>query len=130
MDDYESCDALALAEQVSRRVISASELLELAIAQAARLNPSLNAIVTPLYDQARAAIAQGLPDGPFAGVPFLVKELVVSVAGSVSSAASRLLAGNMARTDSEIVARMRRAGLVIFGKTNSPEFGLSPTTES
>lgn len=130
MNDYESCDGLALAERLRQGEISAAELLEVAIAQAERLNPSLNAIVTPIYDEARASVSRGLPEGAFSGVPFLVKELVVSVAGTASTSGSRLLASNIARVDSEMVSRLRRGGLVIFGKTNSPEFGLSPTTES
>ncbi len=130
MDDYESCDGLALAERVRRREVSAAELLEAAISRTERLNQSLNAVVTPIYDAARLAISQGLPQGVFSGVPYLLKELVVSAAGTASTSGSRLLSANMAQVDSEIVSRMRRAGLVIFGKTNSPEFGLSPTTES
>jgi amidase len=130
MTDYEDHDGLGLAELVRDGAISARELLEAAIARIGSRDPELNAVVTPLYDAARAAIAAGLPEGPFSGVPFLVKELVASVAGSATTSASRLYQHNMPAADSEIVARMRRAGLVIAGKTNSPEFGLSPTTES
>jgi len=128
--DYESLDGLGLADLVRRREVSADELLDAALARLDARNPALNAVVTPLVDGARSAIAAGLADGPFRGVPFLVKELVASVAGSATSAASRLYRDNIATADSEIVARFRRAGLVIVGKTNSPEFGLSPTTES
>ena len=130
MNDYDAHDALGLADLVRRGEISPGELLEAALQRVERDNPTLNAVVTPLYDAARRAIANGLPDGPFKGVPFLVKELVASVAGAATTASSRLYAHNMATIDSEIVARFRRAGLVIAGKTNSPEFGLSPTTES
>jgi amidase len=128
--DYEAHDGLALAALVRRGEASESELLEAALARIDARNPALNAVVTPLADAARAAVAAGLPDGPFRGVPFLVKELVASVAGTATTSASRLYANAVATTDSEIVARMRRAGLVIVGKTNSPEFGLSPMTES
>ncbi len=130
MDDYEDHDGLGLAALVRARQVSAGELMDAALARIARHNPALGAVVTPLYDAARTSIARGLPAGPFEGVPFLVKELVASVAGAATTAASRLYAGNMATADSEIVARLRRAGLVILGKTNSPEFGLSPATES
>ncbi|MGH8796944.1 MAG: amidase [Caldimonas sp.] len=130
MNDYETYDGLGLAALVRSGQTSAGELLDAACARIERLNPRLNAVVTPLYDAARAAIAPGPPQGPFSGVPFLVKELVASVAGSATTAASRLYEHNIAAADSEIVARFRRAGLVIVGKTNSPEFGLSPTTES
>jgi len=128
--DYENHDGLGLAQLVKQGAVTPLELLEAALARIALHNPALNAVVTPLYDAARAEIARGLPAGPFQGVPFLVKELVASVAGAATTASSRLYANNMPAADSEIVARLRRAGLVIAGKTNSPEFGLSPVTES
>jgi amidase len=128
--DYAAHDALGLAALVQRGEVDASELLDAALARSDALHPTLNAVVTRLDDAARASIAAGLPAGPLRGVPFLVKELVASVAGAATTAASRLYAGNVAARDSEVVARYRRAGLVIFGKTNSPEFGLSPSTES
>ena len=129
-DDYQRYDGLGLAELVRTGETSAEDLLGAALARIEHVNPELNAVVTPLFDAARAAIAAGLPEGPFTGVPFLVKELVASVAGVATTAASRLYQHSMPAADSEIVARFRRAGLVIAGKTNSPEFGLSPTTES
>jgi len=130
MTDYEDHDGLDLARLVRRGELSAQELFEAALARIEAHNPALNAVVTPLFDAARAELARGLPAGPFQGVPFLVKELVASVAGAATTASSRLFAGQVAGADSEIVARMRRAGLLIVGKTNSPEFGLSPATES
>src|SRR5690606_105935 len=80
-------------------------------------------------DQAREAIGRGLPEGPFTGAPYLLKELVVSVADAPTTSASRLFAGNMPSGESELVTRCRRAGLVVLGKTNSSEFGLMPVTE-
>lgn len=130
MTDYEDLDGLGLAQRVRQGEVTPQELLDAALARIARHNPVLNAVVTPLYEAARAEIARGLPPGPFQGVPFLVKELVASVAGAATTASSRLYAHQMPAADSEIVARMRRAGLLIVGKTNSPEFGLSPATES
>src|SRR4051812_41055949 len=130
MPDYEGYDALGLADLVRRGETTPTELLDAALARLDARNPALNAVVTPLVEAARRDIAAGLPDGPFTGVPFLVKELVASVAGAATTAASRLYRNQVATADSEIVARFRRAGLVIAGKTNSPEFGLSPTTES
>ena len=128
--DYENHDGLALAALVRTGELSAAELLDAALQRIAAANGKLNAVVTPLYEQARAAVAAGLPAGPFEGVPFLVKELVASVAGVPTTSASRLYAHNIPAADSEVVARFRRAGLLIVGKTNSPEFGLSPMTES
>lgn len=130
MNSYEQYDGLGLARLVRQGEVTARELLEAALARIGAHNPQLNAVVTPLYDAARAEIARGLPPGPFQGVPFLVKELVASVAGAATTSSSRLYANQMPAADSEIVARFRRAGLVIAGKTNSPEFGLSPATES
>src|SRR6185295_17474742 len=92
-------------------------------------NPALNAIITRLYDEARAAIAAGLPSGPFTGVPYLLKDLGALYTGAPTSYGSAIFDGNIADHDSEITARMKRAGLVIFGKTNTPEMGLSPSTE-
>jgi Asp-tRNA(Asn)/Glu-tRNA(Gln) amidotransferase A subunit family amidase len=130
MTDYDHHDALGLAARVRSGEISATEVLDAAVARLEAVNPRLNAVVTPLVAEARAAVAAGVPAGPFAGVPFLVKELVAAVQGTASTAASRLYEHARAAADSEIVARFRRAGLVIMGKTNSPEFGISPTTES
>jgi Asp-tRNA(Asn)/Glu-tRNA(Gln) amidotransferase A subunit family amidase len=130
MTEYEDYDALGLAALVRKREVSPTELLDAAIARIEQRDPVLNAVVTPLFDAARAQAAAALPSGPFTGVPFLVKELVAAVAGTASSAASRLYRTAIAPADSEIVARFRRAGLVLAGKTNSPEFGISPTTES
>ncbi|MCR6669797.1 amidase [Devosia ginsengisoli] len=127
--DYSRLDALALADLVRRREVSAAEVLETCLDMASRFNPALNAIVTPLYDQARAAIAAGLSDGPFRGVPYVFKELVVSAVGAPSTAASRLFADAMPTANSEIVERCRKAGPVVIGKTNSSEFGLSAATE-
>lgn len=128
--DYDAHDGLGLAALVQAGEVSANELLDAALARIAACNPALNAVVTPMAERARAEVARGLAPGAFRGVPFLVKELVAAVAGTATSSASRLYAGQLASSDSEIVARFRRAGLVIAGKTNSPEFGLSPATES
>ena len=130
MNDYDAYDGLGLAALVREGETTPTELLDAALQRIDLLNPALNAVVTPLADAARAEIVAGLPEGPFRGVPFLVKELVASVAGAATTASSRLYQHQMPAADSEIVARFRRAGLVIVGKTNSPEFGLSPTTES
>jgi len=129
-DALDDADGLGLAALVRAGKISAGELLDAAVRRLEAVNPRVNAVVTPLVEEARAAVAAGLPPGPFTGVPFLVKELVAAVRGTPTSAASRLYAQAVAPHDSELVARYRRAGLVILGKTNSPEFGISPTTES
>jgi Asp-tRNA(Asn)/Glu-tRNA(Gln) amidotransferase A subunit family amidase len=127
--ELETLDGLAIADLVRRRQLSAAEVLEDTIARIEARNPALNAVVTRLYDQARDAVATGLPDGPFTGVPYLFKELVVSVLGAPTTSASRLFAANSPSAESELVLRCRRAGMVVLGKTNSSEFGLQPVTE-
>ncbi len=130
MQDYEAYDGLGLAELVSKREVKPEELLDAAIERVERLNPTLNAVVYEWVDEARAAVQQGLPDGPFRGVPFLLKDLHAYFAGQPISNGSKLFDGFVPDHDTELVARYRRAGLAIFGRTASPEFGFTATTES
>jgi Asp-tRNA(Asn)/Glu-tRNA(Gln) amidotransferase A subunit family amidase len=128
--EYERYDALGLADLVRRRQVTAEELLDAALARVAARNPVVNAVVMPLEAHARAAIAAGLPDGPFRGVPYLMKDLAASVASVPMTRGSRFFADSPPATaDSEHVARLKRAGLVIFGRTNTCELGLSLTCE-
>lgn len=127
--EYEKLDALGIAQLVRSRAVTSLEVTETAIALIEERNPALNAIVARLYDRAREAIAAGLPDGPFTGVPYLFKDLVVSVLGAPTTFGSRLFAVNMPSAESELVRRCRQAGLVVLGKTNTSEFGLLPVTE-
>jgi amidase len=127
--DYEHYDALGLADLVRRRQITADELLDAAIARVEAQNPSVNAVVMKLYDYGRQAIAAGLPDGPLSGVPFLLKDLSAALAGVPTTRASKFFADAVPPEDSEQVKRLKRAGLVIFGKTNTCELGLSLTCE-
>jgi Asp-tRNA(Asn)/Glu-tRNA(Gln) amidotransferase A subunit family amidase len=129
-DDYEQFDGVGLADLVRRGKVTPTQLLEAAIERVEARNPALNAVVMPLYDHARRAIADGLPDGPLRGVPFLVKDLTAVVAGVRMTRGSRFFADAPAATaDSEHVQRLKRAGLVIFGRTNTCELGLSLTCE-
>ena len=128
-EEFASFDGLGLAELVRGRHVSPSELLDAAVSQVEARNPELNAVVTKLYDHARFAIAAGLPDGPFTGVPYLLKDLGAHVSGAVTSFGTTLFKDFVVDHDSEITARLRRAGLVIFGKTNTPEMGLAASTE-
>ncbi len=127
--DYLSQDAVGLADLIGRREVSAAEVLEAALARTEAVNPKLNAVTRLMADEAHAVAQSGTPAGPLGGVPFLVKDLGVQVKGTATTAGSRLLADNVAVADSALVAAYRRAGLVIFGKTNTPEFGLEPVTE-
>ena len=128
--DYEQHDALGLADLVRKGRVSPAELLEAAIARVEARNGAVNAVVSRLYDEARRAIADGLPDGPFRGVPYLMKDLTAPVAGARMTRGSRFFADTPpAAADSEHVQRLRRAGLVLFGRTNTCELGLSLTCE-
>src|SRR6266508_2155832 len=128
-EEFESFDGLGLAGLVRRGDVSPAELLDAAVSRVEARNPELNAVVTRLYDHARAAIAAGLANGPFTGVPYLLKDLGAHYAGAVTSFGSALFKDFVLDHDSEITARLRRAGLVIFGKTNTPEMGLAASTE-
>ena len=129
LPDYDRYDGLGLAALVKNGDVSAGELLDEAIARTERLNPELNAVVMTHYDAAKAQIAAGLPPGPFEGVPFLLKDLHLLLDGTETTYGSRAYVGNLADHDSTLTERYKAAGLVIFGKTNSPEMGLSPSTE-
>jgi len=128
--DYERYDALGLADLVRRGKVTSTELLEAAIERVEARDPKVNAVIMRLYDYGRRTIADGLPDGPFRGVPFLLKDLGAPLTGVTMTRGSRFFADTPPSTfDSENVARLKRAGLVIFGRTNSCEVGLSLTCE-
>jgi amidase len=127
--EYGRYDGVGLAELVRRGDVKPAELVEEAIARVEASQPRLNAVVWKFYDEARRAAAGPL-SGPFAGVPFFIKDLGAPVAGAPMSQGNRRLAKVTRDTDAEIVKRFRRAGLVFVGKTNVPEFGLAPVTES
>jgi amidase len=127
--DLERCDGVALAELVRRNEVTPEEVLGATLARIDARNPAINAVVTRMDDQARATIAAGLPSGPFTGVPYLLKDLGALYAGAVTTYGGRLFVDNVADHDSEITARLRRAGLVVVGKSNTPEMGLCPSTE-
>ena len=141
--EYGALDGLGLAALVQRRQVSALELLEEAIARAERVNPRIGAIVGSLHEEARRDVA-ALTASPatgsagtsgdrhgaaFGGVPFLLKDLYAEMAGVPATGASRFLVDHRPTQDATIVTRFRRAGLIIFGKTNLPEVGLLPATE-
>lgn len=127
--EYDQYDGLGLAGLIREKEVSAEEICETAMARIDSLNPKLNAVVTRMYDHARTAIRRGLPDGPFAGVPFLLKDLLAAYAGVPMTSGSRAYRNYIPTHDSEMVARFKRAGTVILGKTNTPEMGLLGVTE-
>ena len=128
-DDYQAQDATGLAALIAGKQVSAGEVLDAAVARMEQVNPTLNAVILDLTDQARAQLASGTPAGPLGGVPWLIKDIGALVAGTPTTSGSRLLKDAIAPADSAIVTAYRKAGLVIFGKTNTPEFGLEPVTE-
>jgi Asp-tRNA(Asn)/Glu-tRNA(Gln) amidotransferase A subunit family amidase len=130
-DDYRRHDGLGLADRVRRGDVSPAELLETAIAAAERLDPKLNALSQKLYDEARASLSSVEGSAPFAGVPFLLKDVSTAMKGTRTLQGSRLFADAApAEIDSTLTERFRRAGVVIFGKSTTPELGLAPSTET
>ncbi len=131
-EELASLDAVAQAQLVRNGELSPLELVDAAIARIERWNPTLNAVVAPLFDEARAAArSPALPDGPFRGVPFLLKDIGAMQAGQPYWAGNRALrdAGYRAPRDCALGRRFRAAGLVTLGKTNTPEFGLQSATQ-
>ncbi len=128
--EYRKMDATALAEAIAKGELAAGEILEAAIARAEAVNPAINAIVHQQFDQARQTIANGAaPDGPFRNVPYLLKDLGAFDAGQPCSMGSRLWADFVPDHDATYTERCKAAGLVIMGRTNTPEMGLNATTE-
>src|SRR6185312_15805397 len=128
--EYDKHDALGLAALIAKKKISAREAVDEAIARAEKLNPKLNAIVFEAFDRARDAAKGKLPKGPFTGVPTLLKDMRAGAVGMPTRNGSRFMPKVLADHDSTLVARYRAAGLIPLGKTNVPEFGILPTTES
>jgi amidase len=128
-DDFGKHDALGLALLVREKRVSARELVDECLARIDRVNGSLNAVVTRLDEQARA-LSEAPAAGPFTGVPFLVKDLMQPVAGARFTRGSRYWSNDVPTHDSELIVRYRAAGLIIVGKTNTPELGVTPFTES
>ncbi|HEY3495864.1 MAG TPA: amidase [Polyangiaceae bacterium] len=127
--EFSHFDACGLAELVKKGEVSAVELAHTVIERIERLNPQLNAVVHRCFEQALQHAKDADRSTPFAGVPMLLKDLLSPLAGVPYTSGSRLYAQHVPDTDAEIVKRYRRAGLVIVGKTSTPEFGIMPVTE-
>src|SRR4051812_25669199 len=130
-DDLARMDATDQAELVRTGKVSAAELVEAAIARIEKVNPELNAVIHPLFDDARKEAADPLPDGPFTGVPMVLKDLVCYSAGHPFHEGMRFLKaqGWTEEEDQYLAAKFRAAGFVFVGKTNTPELGILPTSE-
>jgi Asp-tRNA(Asn)/Glu-tRNA(Gln) amidotransferase A subunit family amidase len=129
-EEYRSYDAVDLARLVKRGHADPIELLEIAIARAEIFNPQYNFMAVKLYDYARKTLKQAKPKGDLAGVPFLLKDLITHVKGTPMTSGSRLYKDFVSSYDSTLATRYKDAGLIMFGRTTSPEFGMSITTES
>ena len=127
--DYDQYDGLGLAELVRNHGVDPIDLVEEAIRRIEALNPQLNAVIHKVYERARTVATGQLPDGPFKGVPFVLKDLVIFDAGVPTRSGSRFFKSFIPDHDSEIVRRYKAAGVVILGKTNTPEYGLMPVAE-
>ncbi|MCS6929952.1 MAG: amidase [Saprospiraceae bacterium] len=128
-EEYRQYDALGLAALVRRGEVSPVELIDIAAARIAEVNPRLNAVIHLRVEEARNEAQQVNRDALFAGVPFLVKDLGMEVEGMPMCLGSRAYKSYRSTRDSEVIKRAKRAGLLILGKTNTPEFGLTPFTE-
>lgn len=127
--EYESFDGLGLAHLIQKKVITPAELLDAAIERVEQNNPSIHAVIYKMYEQAQASIQKTIPTGVFQGVPFLLKDILTEYEGTPMQCGSRLTQHYISQSDSYLVKLLKKSGLIIFGKTNTPEFGLSPTTE-
>ena len=128
--DYDKYDGLGLAELIRKKKVSPGELVEEAISRIETHNPKINAVVHKLYERARTAAKGKLPDGPFQGVPFLIKDLHATLEGLPTSHGTKLWKNVPAKITTEIVKRWEASGAIVVGRTNTPEFGLLPYTES
>jgi amidase/6-aminohexanoate-cyclic-dimer hydrolase len=129
-DEYVDHDGTALAELVARGEVTPAELLATAIARMDAVDGTLNAVVLRHLEHGERRAAMEPPSGRFQGVPFLLKDLHLSLTGTRTTNGSRLFADDVAQGSDVLTERYEAAGLVIFGKTASPEFGMLPTTES
>jgi len=127
--EYDQFDGLGLADLIRRHEVTPDEVLEAAIARIELHNPAVNAVIHPMFDDARARLSEAVPRSPFGGVPYLLKDLVANHAGVPTRSGSRFLRDFVPDHDTTLVARTRATGLVTLGKTNTPEFGLTPVTE-
>ncbi len=131
-DELARLDATAQAELIRRGDATPLELVDAAIARIERVNPALNAVITPLFEKARARVKAGdVADGPFRGVPILLKDLLAYTEGDPYHMGARPLrdAGFVAPHDAHLARKFREAGFVVVGRTNTPELGTLPTTE-
>ncbi len=127
--EYRQYDALGLAELIRNKQVTAEEVLEAAIARYEAVNGRINAVNTPLFDLARQMLNQADPNAPFAGVPLLIKDLNIPVKGTLMKDGNRAFGQRVSQYDSYFAQKLRTGGFAFLGKSNTPEFGLTPYTE-
>ncbi len=127
--EYTHYDGIGLAELIEKGEVSPVEVLEETITRTERINPKINAVITEMYDEAKRNIESGLGEGPFKGVPIMLKDILQLYKGARYTMGSKLFKDYVPDIDSEYVKRLKKAGFVIMGKTNVPEFGLMGVTE-
>src|SRR5882724_4656016 len=127
--EYGNYDAVGLADLVRKKQVTARELLDEAIVRTGKVDSQINAVIVKHHDYAQRQIDRGLPDGPFTGVPFLLKDLEF-LEGTRTTSGASIYKDHIAGHTSTLAQRFLDAGLTIFGKSSTPEFGLMPTTES
>ena len=127
--EYGNYDAVGLADLVRKKYVTARELLDEAIMRTGKVDPQINAVVVKHYDYAQRQIDRGLADGPFTGVPFLLKDIEF-LEGTRTTSGASIYKDRIADHTGTLAQRFLDAGLTIFGKSSTPEFGLMPTTES
>tara|TARA_Y100000052_G_scaffold27591_2_gene37059 strand:- start:15961 stop:17391 length:1431 start_codon:yes stop_codon:yes gene_type:complete len=130
VQDYTNYDAMGLAELVAKKEVSPKELMTEALSRAEKAKAELNCVSALFPDIAERQIEAGLPDSPLSGVPFMTKDLGTEIKGAPLTSGSRLFKDNVALRNSTLVERYRKAGIVTFGQTTSPEYGLTTSTES
>lgn len=136
IDEYITYDGLGLAELVRKKEVKPRELVELAIKQIELYNPKINAVIHTFFEKALKTADEKLPERPFTGVPFLIKDLIVELAGEPIYRGNKFRYDHVfnhsqlvSDHDSEIIQRFKKSGLIILGKTNTPEYGITPVTE-
>ena len=130
LTEYAGYDGIGLADLIRRKEVTAKEVAELALAGFHKINPAINAIIEIYADRVENADQLLLPNKPFAGVPFLLKDLGATEAGKPQEMGCRLAKGNIATTDAYLTTRFKEAGVIILGRTTTPELGFAATTES
>jgi len=130
LEEYSSCDGVALAELVRKREVTPKELLSLFVEAVEKVNPRINAVIEVFQDRVKGLDDRVIPADPFAGVPFLMKDIGAGEGGRLQESGSRLMKGHIVDKDSFLTTLFKRAGLTIMGRTTTPEFALGVSTES